>query len=102
MRVLIADDHSVVREGLKQILKKLDTAIFIDEAKNGDEAFNKMEKQDYDLVILDISMPGKSGLDILKELKDKKEKANIFNPKHSSSGAICNSCYEVRCIRIFK
>jgi len=77
MKVLIADDHYVVREGLKMILKKLDIIPFIVEAVNGYEALEKLEKNEFDLVIMDISMPGLSGLDILKTLKDK-DKKGIF------------------------
>jgi len=65
MKVLIADDHYVVREGLKMILKKLDIIPFIVEAVNGYEALEKLEKNEFDLVIMDISMPGLSGLDFL-------------------------------------
>lgn len=78
MKVLIADDHSVVREGLKQILKQVDADVVIDEVENGNEALDSIEKQEFDLVIMDISMPGKSGLDILMTLKDKNINANIL------------------------
>lgn len=78
MKVLIADDHSVVREGLKQILKQVDAKVEIDEVENGSEALYFIEKNKYDLIIMDISMPGKSGLDILKILKDKNIFANIL------------------------
>lgn len=71
MKVLIADDHTIVREGLKQILKKLDAEVLIDEAENGNVALVNIEKNEYDLVIMDISMPEKSGFDVLKILKDK-------------------------------
>jgi two-component system invasion response regulator UvrY len=74
MKVLIADDHYVVREGLKMILKKLDIIPYIEEAVTGNEALDKLEKNEYELVIMDISMPGISGLDILKILKDKGKK----------------------------
>src|SRR5664279_1224377 len=78
MKILIADDHPVVREGLKQIIKKLKIFSVLDEADNGNEALNKIELNKYDLIIMDISMPGKSGLDILKTLKDKNEKQTIL------------------------
>lgn len=74
MKVLIADDHSVVREGLKMILKKIDLVTGIEEAASGHEALEKLEKYDFDLVIMDISMPDISGLDILKTLNDRKKK----------------------------
>jgi DNA-binding NarL/FixJ family response regulator len=78
MKILIADDHSVVREGLKLILKDLNIASQIDEAKEGQEAFNKILSGVFDLVILDISMPGLSGLDILKALRARGIRANIL------------------------
>lgn len=78
MKVLIADDHSIVREGLKQILKTVNANSLIDEAKNGNEAVEKIEKDKYDLVIMDISMPGKSGIDVLTILKDKEKIPKIL------------------------
>lgn len=78
MNVLIADDHSIVREGLKQIVMKVDNVSKIDEAKEGREALAKIETNKYDLIILDISMPYLSGLDILKKMKDKNETAPVL------------------------
>lgn len=78
MKVLIADDHAIVREGLKQIVMKMDEVSTVEETADGNEALTKIEKNKYDLVILDISMPGLSGLDILKTMKDRKEKASIL------------------------
>jgi DNA-binding NarL/FixJ family response regulator len=69
MKILIADDHAVVLEGLKQILAKLPGVNHIDEVTDGHEALKKIENNGYDFVILDISLPGMSGLDVLKNLK---------------------------------
>ena len=69
MKILIADDHTVVREGLKQILKKLPDVSQVEEATNGTNALKMIQNSGYDFVILDISLPGMSGLDILKSLK---------------------------------
>jgi DNA-binding NarL/FixJ family response regulator len=69
MKILIADDHPIVREGLKLILKKLADDMHIEEATNGNQALKLIEKCAYDFVILDISLPGISGLDILKSLR---------------------------------
>jgi two-component system, NarL family, invasion response regulator UvrY len=68
-RVLIADDHAIVRKGLRQILSEADEAYFVDEASNGGEAIRKALADAYDLVLMDISMPGRGGLDALKEIK---------------------------------
>jgi two-component system, NarL family, invasion response regulator UvrY len=78
MKILLADDHQVVREGLKQILKKLFLADFIEEAKDGHEALNKIKSGAFDFVILDISMPGLSGLDILLLLESNKVKEKVL------------------------
>jgi len=69
MRVLIADDHAVVRRGLKEILTDEFGKCTFGEAKTSQEAFIQAQKQDWDLVILDIAMPGKSGLELLGDLK---------------------------------
>jgi two-component system invasion response regulator UvrY len=78
MKILIADDHSVVREGLKQILKNLKVSSLVIEAKDGHEALKKIKLGEFDFVILDISMPGLSGLDILKALKLENRKVNVL------------------------
>lgn len=69
MKILIVDDHSIVREGLKRMLKKFSGIKQVEEASNGIEALQKIENNQYDFAILDISLPGMSGLEILKNLK---------------------------------
>ena len=69
MRILIADDHPVVRQGLKQILELDGDMQVVGEAKNGNEALDLARKVEWDVAILDYSMPGRSGLDLLKEIK---------------------------------
>jgi two-component system invasion response regulator UvrY len=69
MKLLVVDDHAVVRRGLKQIISELPEVNIIDEAANGAEAIKLVRKNVYDLVLLDISMPDKSGLEVLKILK---------------------------------
>jgi two-component system, NarL family, invasion response regulator UvrY len=69
IRVLIVDDHAVVRRGLKEILvRELEGAV-CDEAENADQAIAKVRGQDWELVILDIAMPGRSGLDVLRDIR---------------------------------
>jgi DNA-binding NarL/FixJ family response regulator len=68
IKALIADDHMVVREGLKQILSGTDDIVVAFETDNGGEALDEALKNDYDVVLLDISMPGGSGIEILKKL----------------------------------
>ena len=69
MKVLIADDQVIIREGLKQILTRIPEVESVDEASNGQEVMRKATKKKYDIIILDITMPGKSGLEVLKDLK---------------------------------
>lgn len=69
IKILIADDHAIVRKGLKQILAEMPEKVVSDEAVNGQEVLQKIWGDNYDMVLLDISMPGRSGLDILKQLK---------------------------------
>jgi len=78
MKVLIADDHSVVREGLKQYVTTLDEVKLIDEAVDGNDAWTKIKDGDYDLVILDVSMPGMSGLDVLQNIKNRNLKTRVL------------------------
>jgi len=69
MRILIADDHAIVRKGLIQILNEIPDQFNIEEASNGWEAIEKVKKTAYSVILLDISMPGMNGLDVLKQLK---------------------------------
>jgi two-component system, NarL family, invasion response regulator UvrY len=69
IRILIADDHPIVRAGFKQVLSETPDLVVEDEAGNGQEALACIKKKQYDVVLLDISMPGKNGLEILRELK---------------------------------
>jgi two-component system, NarL family, invasion response regulator UvrY len=69
MRVLIADDHPVVRHGLRQILETSGDMTIVGEARNGTETIELSRKLDWDVAIMDYLMPGPSGLDLLKELK---------------------------------
>ena len=69
MKVLIADDHPVVRHGLKQILSADSDMTVVGEAKNGSEAMELARKLEWDVAVLDYSMPGRSGLELLAEMK---------------------------------
>ena len=69
MRILIADDHAVVRRGLKEILASEPDMDVVGEAKNGDEALELVRKLDWDVAVLDFSMPGRSGVELIKEIK---------------------------------
>jgi two-component system invasion response regulator UvrY len=78
MKILIADDHTIFREGLKHILTEYPDLIVADEARNGREVLEKIWNNDYDMVLLDISMPGMTGLEALKQLKNDKPKLPVL------------------------
>jgi len=69
MRILIADDHAVFRRGLKETLSEAFAKIVFGEARTAQETLELAQREDWDVIILDISMPGRSGLDILDDLR---------------------------------
>jgi DNA-binding NarL/FixJ family response regulator len=69
IKILVADDHTLVRKGLKQILLDTHDIEVVEEACSGEEAISKVGNNKYDLVLLDIALPGRSGIDVLKQLK---------------------------------
>lgn len=78
IKILIADDHAIVRRGLKQILTETSDMIVAGEAHNGQELLEKARSDHWDVVVLDISMPGRGGLDILKQLKSEQPKLPVL------------------------
>ena len=77
-RILIADDHTLVREGLKQILSVNPDLVVAAEAYDGDQCLTRVREGDFDLVLLDMSMPGLSGIDLVKRLKAEKPRLKIL------------------------
>ena len=69
IRILIADDHPILRRGLADIFPRAFEGAICDEAGNAQEVVSKVQSQDWDLVVLDVTMPGRSGLDVLRDLK---------------------------------
>jgi DNA-binding NarL/FixJ family response regulator len=69
IKILVVDDHTIVRDGVKRLLVDTPDMVVADEASNGEEVINKVGNNHYDLVLLDISLPGRDGLDVLKQLK---------------------------------
>jgi two-component system invasion response regulator UvrY len=69
IRILIADDHAIVRAGLKQLIAANPNIVVAAEASTGAEAINLIRKESFEVVLLDISMPGRGGLEILSEIK---------------------------------
>jgi len=72
IKILIADDHTIVREGLKQIIINTAGMVVTGEAANGQETLDLIRKNNFDVILLDIAMPEKDGLAILKQLKREK------------------------------
>jgi DNA-binding NarL/FixJ family response regulator len=94
MHILIADDHAVVRRGLKEILSEAIAGVDFFEVGNGDEVLSQLEKTQVGLLLLDINMPGRSGMDVLRDVKH----------SHPRLPVIILSCqpeeqYAVRCLR---
>jgi len=77
-RVLIADDHAIFREGLRQILEDTADVPMVEEASRGQDVLDKIEKNEYDIIILDIAMPGLTGLDTLKLIKGRRPKTKVL------------------------
>ncbi|HJV88526.1 MAG TPA: response regulator transcription factor [Noviherbaspirillum sp.] len=69
IRILIADDHAIVREGLRQILADTGDMVVAGDAENGHDAIKLARNGDSDVLLLDISMPDKSGIEVLKQVK---------------------------------
>ncbi len=78
LKILIADDHSIVREGLKQVLADTPEMTVTDEAGGTEEAIRKALDGDFDVVVLDISMPGRGGLEVLQQVKSQKPKLPVL------------------------
>src|SRR6266852_4392205 len=78
MKILIADDHAVVRQGLKQILADDFKRATFGEASNAQDALALVWKENWDVVVLDITMPGRSGLEVLKEIKQSRPKLPVL------------------------
>jgi two-component system invasion response regulator UvrY len=70
MRFLLIDDHKIIREGLKQILLMHFPSSSFDEGSNAEDVITKIKASKYDVVICDLSMPGRSGLDVVKQVKE--------------------------------
>lgn len=78
MRIIICDDHKIVRAGLRQILLQLDNVSIIAEAGDGNQLFELLKNETYDIILLDISLPDKNGLEILQYVKQKWPLVNVL------------------------
>jgi two-component system invasion response regulator UvrY len=78
IRVLIADDHPTIRLGLKRILEAEPDMMGVEEAQNAQEALDLASKRQYDVLLLDVDMPGRSGLDALRDLRTQQPKLPVL------------------------
>ena len=78
IRVFIVDDHEIIRQGLKMILKEAADLGVVGEAQDGIEALRKIKNTDCDVMLLDMNMPGRSGIDLLADIKALKPKMHIL------------------------
>jgi len=78
IKVFIADDHAIVREGLKQILAETRDIVVAGEAENGLDAIRLFRKSDCQVMLLDISMPDRSGIEVLKQIKKEKPELAVL------------------------
>ena len=78
IKVLITDDHPVVRRGIRQILEDDDRISLVQEAGNGKELFERLKEQLFDVILLDISLPGRNGLDLIEQIKRTQSSASIL------------------------
>jgi DNA-binding NarL/FixJ family response regulator len=77
LKILIADDHAIVRAGLREILRDAPEQATVAEASDGRQALDMALNNDWDVVVLDITMPGVSGLEVLRAIKRKKPKLPV-------------------------
>lgn len=78
IRILIADDHTLMREGLKQILATAGDMVVAGEASDGFQTLERVRDGEWDLLLLDMSMPGRSGIDLIKQIKSERPKLPIL------------------------
>ena len=78
MRILICDDHKIVREGLRQILSQMKEVSLIREAGNGNEALSLLKTETFNIVLLDVSLPDRNGLEVLQIIKEKWPSTNVL------------------------
>jgi DNA-binding NarL/FixJ family response regulator len=78
IRIVVADDHTIVREGLKQLLSAAPDLSVVGEAQDGHQVLERVRALDFDVLLLDMSMPGKSGIELIKQVHSEKPKLRIL------------------------
>ncbi|MBA2674958.1 response regulator transcription factor [Ramlibacter sp.] len=78
IRIVIADDHAIVREGLKRIVGEVEGLEMVGEAADGTEVMRVVRERDFDVLVMDLSMPGRSGMELIKLVKAEKPRLRIL------------------------
>ena len=78
IRIVVADDHTIVREGLKQVLSSASDFSIVGEAQNAHEVLQRVRELVFDVLLLDLSMPGRSGIELIKQVHAEKPKLRIM------------------------
>jgi DNA-binding NarL/FixJ family response regulator len=78
IRIVLADDHTIVREGLKQLLKAAGDMEVVGEASDGGEVIERVRALDFDLLLLDMSMPGRSGIELIRQVRSEKPRLKVL------------------------
>lgn len=78
IRIVIADDHAIVREGLKQVLAAAPDLSIVAEAQNGHEVLQRVRELEFEMLLLDMSMPGRSGIELIKQVRSEKPRLRIL------------------------
>ena len=78
IRIVLADDHAIVREGLKRIVGEAEGFQVVGEAADGTEVMRTVRELDFDVLVLDLSMPGRSGMELIKLVKSEKPKLKVL------------------------
>ena len=78
IRILLADDHTLIRDGLKQIFADTEDLLVAGEAASGHEVLARVREAEWDILLLDLSMPGRSGLELVKQIKSEKPRLPIL------------------------
>jgi two-component system, NarL family, invasion response regulator UvrY len=115
IRILIADDHTILREGLKQILSVCSDMVVAGEADNGQDALQKVRTEEWDVILLDMSMPGKSGIELIKQIKREKPKLPVVilsmhkedlyavrTMKAGASGYLCKDSASAQLVNVIR
>jgi DNA-binding NarL/FixJ family response regulator len=78
IRVVLADDHTIVRAGLKEILADTEDIVVVGEASNGHEVMARVRELDFDVLVQDLSMPGRSGIEVIRQVKAEKPRLRVL------------------------